>query len=129
MGRSVLMRYVLRLRYAPDPLGRRWADSPGEWRVKEAGKPTPENIHRYVEVFVQSQYPGGVNEHLAKDAGYLLVPVSATITKQPEQRVVAEWTAPKFMALPSGKAPARRGGTPGRSRARRSRRSNPRLTR
>ena len=90
--------------------------------------PTPENIGHYVDVFVQSQYPGGANEHLAKDAGYLLVPVSATITKQPEQRVVAEWTAPKFMALPEGPAPAWRGGSRGRSR-KVARRSNPRLTR
>lgn len=93
MGRDRLIPLVL---YFTDHRG---VETHLAW-VRSDGRPTPENIQRWVNWYIQSQYPGQVNEAIAKTFGQLLVPTKARIVRQPSREVVATWTAPKFMALP-----------------------------
>lgn len=59
------------------------------WR-REYGKPTTENIAAYVDGFVKSCLPGGVNSHIA----HLVAPtVAARIVRQSTDEVIATWRA------------------------------------
>ena len=67
--------------------------TPQEWRVKDMGKPTPENIDKWVAVLEDSMKPGGCNAHLGQDQV-----VSAQIFDQRKRTIspVANWTRKQF---------------------------------
>jgi len=65
MGRSIKSKYKLEIR---NDLGR-VIMTPMCWFVKDKGKPTRDNLIKYVKSFNESLKPGGVNEHLAKAYG------------------------------------------------------------
>ncbi len=71
-----------------------------EWDVRAYGRPTRENIARFVEAQTRSFMSGGPNHSLAEEMGYLPVPSRVRVVEQKSGRVVAEWEAPAFMALP-----------------------------
>jgi hypothetical protein len=73
--------------------------TPSAWKVKEHGKPTTDNIDKYVRAFIDSTKLGGCNDHFSKDAGYIPVPNYARIVRQADNQVMAEWRAPMFMAI------------------------------
>jgi len=93
MGRDYLIPLVLE--WSDQAGGKSWV----AWK-KSDGRPTEANIGRYVEAYIQSQYRGGANNHLARDKGFILVPNSAQIVRQPGREVVATWRAPAFMVMP-----------------------------
>jgi hypothetical protein len=96
MGSDRLVPLVL---YFTDQRG---VESHVEWKRAD-GKPTPENIQRWVDVYVVSQYPGNINEDLGKLHGQLLVPNKARIVRQlggGRREMVVAWQAPAFMVLP-----------------------------
>jgi hypothetical protein len=69
-----------------------------EWRTKDAGKPTTENIEKWVRKFIDSQKKGEPNFGIAD---ILLIPNTAKVYKQTRsgKSLVAEWQAPKFMLI------------------------------
>lgn len=85
MGRSYTPTYRLVLPNA----------TPMAWQRKY-GKPTPENIERYIRLYVKSQEPGGPNAHIAKSLGYLDIPNQGRVIRQRDNKLVAEWKAPAF---------------------------------
>lgn len=99
MGRS---RIIPRLLYIQTFLSRagKVRHTPMEWKTKEYGRPTPENIDKWVTSFEQSCVDGP-NKHLGLDPV-----VSARIYDQINGRDLAEWTRkayrpnePKFQVV------------------------------
>ncbi len=97
MGRSRTPKYVVEL-VTPG-----FYTSPSEWRVKDgcqtkgSGKPTDENLKKFVEQFVASMQPGGVNAHL-QEQGKPYVVTHAFIYHNTSDRhagpPLAEWRMP-----------------------------------
>ena len=75
------------------------------WRVKDQygipgnGKPTRENLIKYLRGFVASLKAGGVNEHISKELGYVPTPSWAKIIRQSDGQVMAEWELPKYGSM------------------------------
>lgn len=71
----------------------------GEYSVKQSGKPTADNLSKYIDVLVASMKPGGCNEHL----GLKIIPSNAVLIKQgktPRLNVeLATWKAPMFWVI------------------------------
>lgn len=88
MGRSVTPKYVLKIETYLSRIGR-VSSTPCAWR-KEYGRPTPENIDKYVTKFEESCKPGGCNAHLGIDPV-----ISAEIRYNPGA-VVASWDRKTF---------------------------------
>lgn len=93
MGRSRLIPIVIELLETPGMY-----ITPMEWQTKHAGKPTLENVQRYVYEFVQSQKTGEPNFGIGKT---LIVPNRARVYKQTRngRELLVEWTAPMFWAI------------------------------
>jgi hypothetical protein len=79
--------------------------TPMAWNVKGKygypgdGKPTAENLAKWVQAFIDSHKPGGSNHHLSS-MGTLPIPSYARIVLNDGSRtLVAEWKAPMFMAI------------------------------
>lgn len=94
MGSTRKIRYVVRL-VMPES----GYDSGSEWRVGARygasgyGRPTVENLKRYIKHYNASLRPGGVNSHIGRRGRA----VGGTIVDQGRgNRVVAEWRAPMF---------------------------------
>lgn len=92
MGQSRMWTYSLKFRCVS---GKHY--TPNEWRVKSHrlygpgfGKPTPENIDKWVSGFEQSMIDG-VNKHLGTDQV-----VYAEIVDQRTGEVVAKWKRSEF---------------------------------
>ncbi len=58
------------------------------WNSKRHGRPTDDNLARYVRITNESYLPGGCNEHLNSAPHW-----SARLIRQSNGQVVAEWTA------------------------------------
>lgn len=92
MGRSRAWTYVLRI------VESERISTPMEWRVGKRysvpgyGKPTVENLAKWVAAYEKSLLPGGVNQHLSYGANKIDKVLSASITNQRTGEVVAEWT-------------------------------------
>jgi hypothetical protein len=87
MGRSRKIHYVIHI-ITSDSSG--WV-TPSEWKCKESGKPTTENIDRYVTVFENSLKPGGCNAHL----GFFTL-TKCWIVDQFKGEIVAEWVRKEY---------------------------------
>lgn len=67
------------------------------WNVRERpgasadGKPTAENLKKYVEAFIASQEPGKPNAHIPKAFGHKIVPTWARIVRNGSREVVATY--------------------------------------
>ena len=92
MGKSITPTYRLELE------GNLRA-TPMAWNVKEAGRPTAENLERAVQVLNASYAPAGCNRHVADALEIEPVHTSARIVRQATGQVVAEWRAPSFATL------------------------------
>jgi hypothetical protein len=67
MGRSTTPKYAVEYRDVIVLRGdrrERVSLTDTGWNVRESGRPTDENLERYVREFEDSTLPGGVNEHL-----------------------------------------------------------------
>lgn len=93
MGRSYMPKYRIEFSDQGGP------QFPQAWRVREYGKPTTENIEKWVHSLVDSMKIGGVNEHISRAVGYIPVPNRAKVVNQYTGETVATWTAPMFMAI------------------------------
>jgi hypothetical protein len=68
-----------------------------EW-LAQYGKPTTENIQKYMDEFVTSCKPGGCNEHI----GLSEIPYRAIVKKQVKNgkpEILGKWKAPMFWAI------------------------------
>jgi len=85
MGSSRLIPYVLKLVTFKSSKGLSFY-TPQEWKIKYCGKPTTENIDKWVVGYEESCGPSGCNSHLGYD------PVlSIEVTDQRKGIVVATW--------------------------------------
>ena len=93
MGRSRLIPIIIELLETPGMY-----ITPMEWRTKHEGKPTLENVQKFVYNFVQSQKTGEPNFGVADK---LIVPNRAKVYKQTRngRELLTEWTAPTFWAI------------------------------
>lgn len=67
MGKVVTPRYVVKFSRVVSVDGesaRFVMITDAAWNCKQAGRPTDENLRKYVRDFEDSTLPGGVNEHL-----------------------------------------------------------------
>jgi len=69
------------------------------WQTKYAGRPTNENLAKYVEAYHESLKPGNTNWHLCKSASHIPYWNKARIIRQKTGEIVAEWNAPAFMVV------------------------------
>lgn len=88
MGRTRLMTYTIRRA--------RTGDFISEWKVKEYGKPTPENLSKWRDKFNQSLKPGGANAHIGM-VGYIQYKLQ--IYNQKTKSVVCEFNPPMFETI------------------------------
>lgn len=96
MGRTSTPTY--RIEFTGGDLGDRMA-----WRPKQSGRPSTENIEKYIAEYVRSSGIGGANEHIGRMLGRMMIPPkSARIVRQTGPNageVVASWTCPAFWAI------------------------------
>lgn len=97
MGRSVMIPIVLQL-YTPDS-----HTTASEWRTSARhgipgyGKPTVENLKRYIKRYNHSLRPGGANSHIGRRGRA----TGGQIRSQKTGAVLAEWRAPTFTTDPT----------------------------
>jgi hypothetical protein len=102
MGRSTTPAYRIEMRLSQNPgSGRTVTASWSAWSVKYDGRPTPENLERYVMRDAKSHEFGGVNHRNSVALGYVPYITWARIVDQRpghKGEVVAEWQAAQFQA-------------------------------
>lgn len=92
MGRSITPKYVVHMEGC----------TPACWWVRENGKPTLDNLEKYVMAYAASLGASGVNSHISKSLGYVPYPRWARIRKNTKTGVVlAEWKAAMFQCYSS----------------------------
>lgn len=69
--------------------------TPMAWR-KEYGKPTLENLEKWITEYSRSLEIGGVNQHVSLSLGYVPYPRTAKIIRQRTGEVLASWKAAMF---------------------------------
>lgn len=68
------------------------------WNSKQYGKPTNENLEKWVLAYGASLNPNGVNSHVRDSKGCIPYPRKAWIKyNKSNGATVAEWKAPMFM--------------------------------
>lgn len=93
MGRSYKIRYVVRL-LCPESIA-----SPAEWRVGARhgapgyGRPTVDNLRKYIRKYNESLRPGGANDHIGRRGRAI---GGVVVDQEHGNVVVAEWKAPMF---------------------------------
>ncbi len=96
MGRSTTPKYVVEL-VTPG-----FYTSPSGWQVRDgcqtkgSGKPTNENLKKFVEQFIASMQPGGVNAHLQRQAEPYVVTAAYIYHNTSDRHAstpLAEWKA------------------------------------
>jgi hypothetical protein len=93
MGKSRIIPIVIEFGKIPG-----FHITPMAWNSKVHGKPTTENIQRYVRTFIDSQKVGEPNFGIAQT---IIVPNDAQVYKQTKngRTLLATWKAPMFMAI------------------------------
>lgn len=69
---------------------------PMEWNSRDLGRPTQENLEKFVMMYAKSLEAGGVNEHISNGLGYVPYPTWANIRNQETGETMAEWQAGAF---------------------------------
>ena len=95
MGRSVTPPYRLEM---PGVTAMCWRVK-AQYGIPGCGKPTYENLVKYIEAYNKSLELGGSNQHISKALGYIPYPTWARIVRQADGVVMAEWKAPLFQAV------------------------------
>jgi len=91
MGRSTTPTYRVELRvHGAQQTPQAWHVR-GQYGAKGYGKPTLPNLHEWVVGLEMSCLPGGVNAQVYEGFGYCPI-LSATIIRQRDGEVMAEWT-------------------------------------
>lgn len=83
MGFSREYKYILAIRDC------RCVTTIEGWMVRDRGRPTKNNILRYLNKLTPSFEPGGINEHVSKELGYIPYPKEAWVMNQRTQEVKA----------------------------------------
>lgn len=85
MGRSTRPKYRVEVnQYQVFPMS---VMTPAAWDVKYGGRPTPENVKKYVELYNASLEPDGANSHLGPQGAIY----GAKVIDQDTGETVAEW--------------------------------------
>lgn len=93
MGRSTTPTFVVDYQ---DQLGLHRA----AWSTKTSGRPTDTNLEAWRVAMNKSMNPGGCNEHVSKEVGFILHVSKASIHNQKTGRLhVADAKAPMFEVL------------------------------
>jgi len=69
------------------------------WDCKSYGKPTAENLEKYVMAYINSQKVGGSNEHLSRDSHIHIPRYAAIFLNTNGRTIVAEWHQPMFLVV------------------------------
>lgn len=94
MGKSSIVRNVIELTERVDTVSNKVHMA---WNSKNYGKPTGENIEKFVVSYIKSLMPGGVNEHIFK--GRTIPNISKAKVRNQLSGVVVEWNAPMFFVI------------------------------
>ncbi len=101
MGRSKTPKYAIVVDctgMVPSRTG--WYIGVQEGGVKGYGKPTAENLAKYIDRYHESLKPGGSNHGLVTTFGTKVYANAARIVRNDGSGVVvAEWKAPPFMLI------------------------------
>lgn len=100
MGKTITPKYALEI-FTNKLVNGKWtmvsAIDCATWDIKSHGRPTNENLLKYVLAYGKSLEAGGVNEGIAKDLGYIPYPTRAVIRfNHSHGAPVAEWNAAAF---------------------------------
>jgi hypothetical protein len=100
MGKTVTPKYALDV-YTNKLVDGRWQNVKTDlafcWDIKSYGRPTEENLEKYVKALAKSFEHGGVNHQTSVDLGYIPYPTKAVIRfNHAHGATVAEWTAAPF---------------------------------
>lgn len=101
MGRSTTPKFAIVMDCAGmAPSRMAWYVKPPVGCKTGYGKPTAENLEKYVATYLDTLKPGGVNRGLVETFGMKVIPNAARIVHNDGSGlVVAEWKAPMFMAI------------------------------
>ena len=70
------------------------------WNCKEYGKPTDNNLSKFVFKYADSLKLGGVNQHISLGLGYVPFPIWARIeTNTVMPTIIAKWESGKFQVF------------------------------
>lgn len=94
MGRSVKVRFVVRMSQSPLPGATTSYTEPTAWPTKYAGRPSDANLAAYIAKYEESTRPGGVNAHLGSRVVF-----KAEVVDQETGAVRATYRGPAFAAV------------------------------
>jgi hypothetical protein len=100
MGKTVTPKYALEI-FTNKLVNGKWTSVPAidcaTWDIKSHGRPTAENLEKYVLAYAKSLEAGGINEGISKDLGYIPYPTKAVIRyNHAHGAEVAVWKAAAF---------------------------------
>jgi len=84
-GRSTTPKYVVDVKLKSP----KWSSTPSAWESKQAGKPTEQNLAKWVKMYNDSIKPGGVNDHLGPE--HELVWAGIRLNQGMDKSYIAEW--------------------------------------
>lgn len=70
-------------------------NTPMCWDIKN-GRPTNDNLEKYLDAYSKSCEMGGVNDHISAAIGFIPVVLKAVIINQRNEEIVASYQAPLF---------------------------------
>lgn len=94
MGRDITFTYRVEVKESTGNA----VVTPMGWR-KEYGKPTQDNLTKWVESYNNALKPDGVNAHVSKALGHMPILSHAKIVRQSTGDTICEWNAPVFMVV------------------------------
>lgn len=92
MGHTSTPLYVLEIQHTGITC------TPMCWSCKQSGRPTEENLNRWMESYIASIQPGGCNSHLAEKFGTGATPMNAFIRRNiPHSEPIVSWSNPRMV--------------------------------
>lgn len=94
MGNFIKNKYRVEI-HEFNPCTRNVRITPMIWREKASTT----KLVEFVQNYINSLKSGGINSHVSEALNYIPVPHKACIINQNNGKIIAEWNAPKFMAI------------------------------
>ena len=99
MGKSYTPKYAVSLWDNGQIAGSFFPAMQMAWSVKDYGKPTSDNLAKYVGKMNASMQPGGVNYGISEAKGFIVACHKAVIHNQFTGETYATWNAPMFQVV------------------------------
>lgn len=92
MAKDLTPKYVVEIRDG------RSLQTPTAWNSRRHGRPTADNLRKYVMTYAKSLENGGVNDHISLALGVIPYPASAILRENTacNPRILATWKAATF---------------------------------